>query len=607
MATALRKLAYRRVTRNEAYNPALKRRAAEERRIPMQLVEIRDLDGPNVFLLKPAIKIELAITEDDFRPEAILRFRLSRDAFGAGEDEVDEDGETVLGLPNRPGIEGEATQPSVAPNQLASIADGLIEVIRTLHRRTGQPAPDTHWEEMETPSHLAIAFTWQHRRFAVEVAQVVAGIAADTRVSLDGWVAELQRIVDSPHQEDDEPLMVRDADRHVPVIGITGTNGKTTTTRLIAHILRSSGKSVGWSSSTGVYINGDEVIEGDYTGPQGALRVLEEPGLDVAVLETARGGILLRGVAYESNDVSVFINVSADHLDLQGVRSVEGLARVKATVPSVTRASGRAVLNAEDPLVRGAASGIKAGILFFSQDSELPAVVTHVESGGDALVVRDGDIVFSRHGQHVSVVSVDAIPMTFGGRAPHMIENALAGAAACLALGMPVDEVRSGLTSFHNAPDQNAGRLNVYDVDGVIVIADYAHNEAGLTQLLAFAVKFTGEGGKLFTVIGTAGDRTDETLRSLGRIAAEQSERVIVKRTTRYLRGREPGDMETHFRAGLAEGGREMEDPADTEISALDRLLPDAKTGDVIAMMCIEQVKEVPEHLLSIGRAISFS
>lgn len=549
---------------------------AEDR---MQLVEIRDLDGPNVFITQPAIKIELSIDSNDLRGDPLRRLLHAFEVFGNGIEDASAD--------------------------MTTIADGLTDIVSALHRRAGVTPPETRWEEMETPGHLAVVFTWDHRRFALRLAEIVATITTGDPPTPSDAIDELTALRQSPAEVDDQPLMLSDQDRHVPIIGITGTNGKTTTTRLVAHILRNAGRSTGWSSSTGVYINGDEIMEGDYTGPQGARRVLDEPGLDVAVLETARGGILLRGLAYESNDVSVFINVSGDHLDLQGIRTVEGLARVKATVAKVTRASGHAVLNAQDPLVRGAAGGIKASVLLFSQDDQLPAVLTHVGSGGTALVVREGNMVLIRGDQDHVVATVADVPMTFGGQAPHMIENALAGAAACLAVGLTIEEVRSGLVSFRNAPDQNAGRLNVYDVNGVTVIADYAHNEAGLTQLLAFAGHFIEEGGKLLTVIGTAGDRTDETLHALGRIAAEQSERVIVKRTERYLRGRPPGEMEERFRAGLASGGLDMEDPADTEMDALDRLLQDAKPGDVVAMMCIEQVKEIPDHLRAIGRPVS--
>ena len=163
--------------------------------------------------------------------------------------------------------------------------------------------------------------------------------------------------------------MIRDEERTIPVIAVTGTNGKTTTTRLIAHILRGTGRKVGWTSTVGVFIEGENVLEGDYTGPAGAWRVLREPGLDVAVLETARGGILLRGMACQSNDVSVMINISGDHLGLHGVQTVEGLAEVKGVVLRTTRPDGWVVLNADDPLVRGQAAGLHAPIIWVTPGS----------------------------------------------------------------------------------------------------------------------------------------------------------------------------------------------------------------------------------------------
>src|SRR5215211_5658800 len=271
----------------------------------MDLVEIRDLDGPNIFLLEPAIKLEIAVTGDDSRDPGALARRL--------------------------GLAGSAKTAE------ATVGELLRRSVVDLHERSGAPAPRTVVESLETPGRLAVAFGWDHRGFAMQVAEAVGDAVVGKQLDVPVIVAGLRGLREEIG-EDDRPALVTDADRKVRAIAVTGTNGKTTTTRLIAHTLRTVGLHVGWCSSSGVYVDGREVVHGDYSGPGGARRVLLEPGLDAGVLETARGGILLRGLAYQSNDVSVFTNVSADHLELQGVRTVEGLARVKSAVVRVTKA-----------------------------------------------------------------------------------------------------------------------------------------------------------------------------------------------------------------------------------------------------------------------------
>ncbi|MER3436728.1 MAG: Mur ligase [Chloroflexota bacterium] len=467
----------------------------------MRLVEIRDLDGPNVFLLKPAIKIELAL-----------------------------DGASIAAV--------QAIEP----------------IICDLHRQAGAALPDVIVVPMETPGHAVLAFSWQHRRLALGVAEAAVRIATGDNPDLNS-VAERLREIYATFEEDDAPLLVRDAERRTRAIAVTGTNGKTTTTRLIAHIARLAGWRVGWSSSTGVYIAGTEVLQGDYSGPSGARRVLTEPGLDLAVLETARGGILLRGLAYESTDVSVFTNVSGDHLGHLGVYTVEELARVKSVVVRVTRPEGFAVLNADDPLVLAQRNVIRARPFLVSQDAGNPAIAAHVAGGGHALVVSGGDLVLLHSDTRTVLMPVSDIPITFGGRARPMVENALCGAAACIAIGLDRDAVRRGLGSFRNSTDQNPGRLNVFRVGDVTVIVDFAHNEAGLSSLIDFARTFARPNGRLISVIGTAGDRTDASLRAIGRIAAERSDVVIVKGTKKYLRGRQPEELIELYLQGVRSAG----------------------------------------------------
>ncbi len=261
----------------------------------MKITEIRDLDGPNLFLPGPAIKLEVEIA----------------------------DGEQIRV------VDGSGAQVDATPDDLMA---RLQTSVRDLHQRLALETPTFAARAMEAPGHYVVAFSWTHRRLAEALAERAFALVSGERRDLDAIVHELQGIRNSAPDEDDAPEMLPTAKRTLPIIAITGTNGKTTTSRLISSVLRHAGRGVGTTSSAGVFINGEQVISGDYSGPSGAQRVFREPGLDVGVLETARGGMLLRGLAYETADVGVVTNVSADHLGLHGVYTVEGLAEVKSLV-----------------------------------------------------------------------------------------------------------------------------------------------------------------------------------------------------------------------------------------------------------------------------------
>jgi cyanophycin synthetase len=532
----------------------------------MRLVEIRDLDGPNIFLLQPAIKLELEVTEADRSRDAIAALATRMEPLAPSDDERAA-GATGLG-------------------------ELLLAACADLHERAGVEFPEMRWVEMETPGHWSLAFGWERRRFAVGLARLLADAAAGEDVDLPSAIERLRdllQIQSASDDPDDRPGMIRDEDRAIPVVAVTGTNGKTTTTRLIAHILRGVGRKVGWTSTVGVFIEGEMVLEGDYTGPAGAWRVLREPGLDVAVLETARGGILLRGMACESNDISVMINVSADHLGLHGVLTVEGLAEVKGVVLRTTRPDGWVVLNADDPLVRAQATGLHAPIIWVTQDPENSTVAAHTHAGGRAVVAAEGTMLEIWGEDAHELARLEDIPLTFGGTATHMIENALCAAAVTLALELDREAIGQGLRTFGATAEDNPGRLHVYDLNGATVILDYAHNEVGLRHLLAMAHGNKEEDGQLIAIIGTAGDRTDEALREIGRLAAEQADRVIVKETRRYLRGRASVDeMTALYLEGVAAGGNTPHVVAANEPEALEMALRDLEPGDAVAMMCIE-------------------
>ena len=388
----------------------------------------------------------------------------------------------------------------------------------------------------------------------------------------------------------------------IPVASVTGTNGKTTTTRLLAHICMTAGLRTGWSSTDGVVVQGEVIEPGDYSGPAGARAVLEAPGVEVGILETARGGMLLRGMGVTHNDVSVVTNVSADHLGMQGIDTVDQLAEVKAIITRVTRPQGWVVLNGEDPRVWAMRAGIRARPWVFTADPGAPAVREALGAGGRALTVLDESLtVLSPDAAPDRLVRVVDLPMALAGLSHHNVLNALAGAAAALGLGIDRAAVVEGLRSF--VPDDvlNPGRMNTYTlpIEGgdVTVVVDLAHNEAGLEALLDVARGLVAPGGRVHLALGTAGDRTDDILRALGEIAGLRADHVVAAHKARYLRGRTVDELEAQLRIGLGHAGVGDIASYPTELSGLQALAEAADDGDVVAVMCHAERVEIVDWL----------
>lgn len=476
------------------------------------------------------------------------------------------------------------------------------ELIALIGIRTGILIDEIVYREMEEPGHVVVAYAWERRNAARALGQLAWRIVSGEDVDLDAEFDGIRALLAEPADDDDRPDMITNAERRIPTIGITGTNGKTTTTRLIASILRSAGNSVAWTSSAGVVVDGEMVLPGDYTGPAGAHRVFEEPEIDYAVLETARGGILLRGLGYQSSDVSVVTNISADHMGLHGVHTLEELTAVKAVVARATKPDGRVVLNADDSRVLGMREVIRARPFLFSRHPEREVIREHVAAGGWALVVRDGAMVWFHDGEETVVAALDDVPLTFGGRAQHMVENALAASGACLAIGLSVEQVRDGLAAFRNRADQNRGRLNVYRLGDAVVVVDFAHNEAGLSHLLTFARSFCESDGRVVSVVGTAGDRDDAALAGIARIAGDRSDLVVIKDTRKYLRGRQAGEMPGIMRPLV---GKALVGDAGSEWEGFQKGLELVQPGDVLAVMCIEESDRILAWLDEHGTALS--
>ena len=535
----------------------------------MHVDEVRDLDGPNIFLLEPAIKVGFTSQGEEDEIDAARRLRAIV-AAEAGED-ADE------------------------------LGPALIAVCVMLQEVAGLPVPAIAVTPLEPDDAFALAFGWEHRGAALALAtglgELATGVVADPRAIVAAVADALA------HQgPDDAPGVVRDADRRVPIVGITGTNGKTTSARLLAHVAMQAGRRVGWTSTTGVYIDGRCVLDGDYTGPSGAWRVLGEPGIDLVVLETARGGILQRGLGYESNDVSIFTNVTPDHIGLHGVLSVEGLAMVKSTVIAVTRPGGVVVLNADDPLVAQYGAEVRGRVVFVSRDAANPRAIAHLAAGGSAVIAADGWFMACDGATRTRLLAIADAPLTLGGLAQHMVENALGVIAAAIALGFTAGEVSDGLRSFRNDAVSNPGRMNVYELDGVSIVADYAHNEAGLANLLHVARGLAGEPGRVTAIIGVAGDRDDDIVAGIGRIAAELADRVALRHTLRYLRGRENNDaIDRELRRGVEAVGSVIAAIHTDELTALQQEVALASRGDVVAIMSVELIPEIRAWLLEQG------
>jgi cyanophycin synthetase len=406
----------------------------------------------------------------------------------------------------------------------------------------------------------------------------------------------------------------------VPIVSISGTNGKSTVTRLVTHVLVAAGHRVGTTTSDGVLVDERIVDAGDWTGPGGAQMILARSDIGMAVLETARGGIVLRGVGYESNEVSVLTNVSADHLDLQGIHTLPELAEVKSVIARITKPDGWVVLNGDDPLVAAVRRRVRGRVALFSiVPGGTRLVRRHVAAGGRAYVLRDGMDAYELEGDRASkIVDVGRVPITIGGIALHNVANVLAAAGAARGLGVSIEHVRRGLVDFRPTAEQSPGRLNLFRLGQRIVVVDFAHNEAGVAAVLDVAEGIAGgaagRAAPITAIIGTAGDRPDDTLRGIGRIAAERAQRVAIKETLKYLRGRTRASIVGEILAGITAGGvpRESVPVYESETVALQAELngtgPGAAAGGarpdsprVIVLMCHEDRDGVFEVLASLG------
>ena len=486
---------------------------------PATLSELRILDGPNLYFPRPAVKLTLAVPgwlgAPSERVAAVAERLAASTSQRPGEPRTEQRRRFVARIAR------------VITTRTASAAGVRIAV----RARSGHEADE-----------IVVAFPWRRRGSAEALGHEVAWLMGVLlRRPPDRAIREAARRITAadPGEEPSVP------DPTIPVVQVTGTNGKTTTVRLLAHMVRCAGLSVAYSSTDGVYRGDGELVEaGDYSGFGGAARALaQEP--DVAVCETARGGILLRGIGVMHNDVAVVTNVSDDHLDLHGVRTLDQLAEVKATITKITRAQGWDVLNADDPRVLAMRRGASGRPWLFSLDPDHPAIRETLAEGGRAATIIDGAMNLLDGSSARALVPVFDVPVTIAGISSVHTQNALAAASAALAIGLPERAVVRGLKTFVLDPERNPGRANLFALEGRIVVIDYAHNEAGMRGLTELCDGLRRKGREVWVAICTAGDRTDKILHDFAYRAARGADHVAIAELLRYLRGR---DARRHHR-----------------------------------------------------------
>lgn len=389
-------------------------------------------------------------------------------------------------------------------------------------------------------------------------------------------------------------LFPEPAKARIPLVAITGTNGKTTTTRLIAHMASKNGHRVGYTTTDGIYINGHEIHHGDCTGPVSAEAILLDPTVDFAVLECARGGILRSGLGFDECDVSVITNITEDHLGLKDIHTLEEMAKVKCVVARSTKRNGIAILNADDDLVYEMRKEVDSEVALFSMEENNPRVEEHCRKGGLAAFIEKGYVVISKGKWKTRIDKVINIPLSLDGRADCMIKNILPAVLAATVQNISVETIREALQTFVPSPQQTPGRMNIFHFKEFDFMVDYAHNIDGFLELKKFMDK-THAACKV-GIISVAGDRRDEDIITMGRLSAQMFDEVII-RHDHDLRGRTKESITELLTKGLQEVSRYIPIKIiSEEMDAIAYCMENAKKDSFI-VDCTDAVKESTEYL----------
>ena len=377
-------------------------------------------------------------------------------------------------------------------------------------------------------------------------------------------------------------LFPHGSNARIPIIAVTGTNGKTTTTRLIAHIAKMRGKKVGYTTSDGVYIQNRLLMSGDCTGPVSAEFVLKDPTVNFAVLECARGGILRAGLGFKKCDIGVVTNVAGDHLGLKGIHTIDQLAKVKGVIPETVHKDGYSVLNADDDRVYAMRDNVESKVALFSMDEENPRILRHSRNDGVSAIYENGYITIIKGEWKMRVSKAVNVPLTKGGKASFMIQNVLAAVLATYLQGFSIEDIRVAIESFIPSPSQTPGRLNMFNFDKFDVLLDYAHNPAGLRALHKYVEKL--DGSPKVGIIAGIGDRRKQDNFELGQVAAEMFDEVII-RQDRNLRGKEEEELIKEIHDGIIDiDAKKPVKIINKESEAIKYAIENAKEGSLVVV-----------------------
>ncbi|MEA2694805.1 MAG: cyanophycin synthetase [Acidobacteriota bacterium] len=554
----------------------------------MKILESRRLTGRNLLLDRAGAVLDVALGEEDEGVIEIWRERARRllDDLGWGGE--------VLAVHRFP---GGASLALSAPIDSLYAATEINETAWTL-AIAGAPSLSLYIKDVERLAGQ-IRTEANPRLLALRAAAVAHGVAFlwdDEEATVGLGSGSLTFPVSSlPAPEALDWTRVHG----VPVALVTGTNGKTTTVRLTAAMAMAAGWTVGSTSTDRVQV-GDEVLDqGDYSGPGGARTLLRDRRVGLAILETARGGLLRRGLAVEHADAALVTNIAADHLGEYGVHDLPSLAEAKLVVAHAVPAGGRVILNADDPELLRVPKTFPAPITWFTLEEERPEVLAHLAAGGDAALLVGDSLVLARGCEREVIAQVAEVAIAHGGAARYNVANALAAIGLAAALGLPTAAMAAGLARFGDTPEDNPGRANLLKIGSVHVLLDYAHNPHGLRALLDLARDLPAT--RRLLLLGQAGDRDDEAIRDLARTAwSYRPDRILLKELPAMLRGRAPGEVPALLEAELLRLGAlpESLEQAGPEVEAVERALAWAQAGDLLVLLVHTDREAVLERLV---------